>query len=63
MGVFGKVSVINNDTASVILISENVITGYLSIPEHITELAIGDTVMCMFTAQGYSQGVIIAKMR
>lgn len=61
MGYFGKVSTITGTTATVLLLSNNVVSGQLNIPEHIFELAVGDFVLCVFTSNDFQQGVIISK--
>ena len=62
MGYFGKVSTMNGSLATVKLEAQNIVTGNLKIPTHITDLAIGDVVMCLFISDGFQQGAIIAKM-
>ena len=61
MGYFGKVSTITGTTATVILLSNNIVSGQLNIPEHIFELTVGDFVLCVFTSNDFQQGVIISK--
>lgn len=62
MGYMGRVSAINENTAVIVLIAENIVTGWLNIPTHIIGLAVNDLVMCLFTSSTFNQGVIIAKM-
>jgi len=62
MGYYGKVSNISGNTATVVLTSDGIVTGQLNIAQHITDLSVGDRVLCIFTSQDFSQGVIIAKM-
>jgi len=62
MGYFGNVSVITESTATVNLKGHNIITGKLKIAQHITDLAIGDLVICLFVSDDFQQGAIIAKV-
>lgn len=62
MGYFGNVSTIEGNKATVELKGYGTVTGLLNIPAHITDLAIGDLVMCLFISDNFEQGAIIAKM-